>query len=754
MTSGNQLPNLDKIFRDDDEPDFIPSGGSNLAAIFGLQAKPTDSHSLSKQQTLKKPSSPRNVTQTVLSKTEVVIAKAVHAFKLQNGVYVPIGKVGMALTGNNGAKVYEIILYKNKHEYISTVTITHDFLYIMQPNNYSSYYDNNKDNWSILFEDNDVCIEFAREIGLARYFSKVGKIDNVLRQDLSPINKDVVAKEGDNLSIRYFISPEITQPLRSNTTAMQTMTVQISMDDNWEKTLIGSSKGLRRILFLPPTEQISLGPGFPKEKDVVMEIEVIDIQAPEESSYANKTTSGKASIISRMAKMGQSMLPRIPTSTATDSEDTEDDTPHKLPHHKKVEPLEGGSQKEYSSQESVDETPKNTQKLLKPKNDVPVTNTTCKPFLSTAAFTPQWSPTQMQPNFVTSDGQVYLLQPQNVTPTISSSMVDPGLNMLLSETRMTNTELRMGMSKIADNVQKLLDKFHVLELQNATSPIKDKTALDATLKMLLTMSAPQSEENDSQSQKSTDARVTDNSLKIGTMRSRISALEKDLQESKETLSVNAEYIESLEVRNKSLTQTNENLCKRVEELETSLKDAHNVLAKTRKDVEEANELNNTYKEEKVILENKISDLLKRCDTLASASVTSTKENDSKNKEIKHVMNQIYHSLLDKFVNDAYPTVYIKSTIASTIKNVTLQILYNVSKESNKETKPASDRIIETDTSKTAGTELERSDSSNSTIQLPKQTVVLENVNISPVLLQDEPPPIPPIDTEDNSDWLH
>lgn len=54
-----------------------------------------------------------------------------------------------------------------------------------------------------------------------------------------------------------------------------------------------------------------------------MEIEIIDIQAPEETSYTHKTTSGKASIISRMAKMGQSMLPRIPTSTTTDSEDTE-----------------------------------------------------------------------------------------------------------------------------------------------------------------------------------------------------------------------------------------------------------------------------------------------------------------------------------------------------------------------------------------------------------------------------------------------
>lgn len=335
MNSGNQLPNLDKIFRDEDEPDFLPSGGSNLAAIFGLQVKPSDNHSLSKQQVAKKTSSSRNLTQTVSSKTEVIIAKVVHAFKLQNGVYVSVGKLGMALTGNTGTKVYQIILYKSKQEHVSTVTVSHDFLYIVQPNNYSSYYDSNKDNWSILFESNDICIDFAREVGLARYFSRDKRIENVLYQDLSPTNKDIVAKEGNNVSLKHFIILEITQPCRSNFTASQTMTVEISTDDNWEKTLIGSNKGLKRILFLPPSKQISLGPGFPKEKDIALEIEITDIQIPEETVQLHKTTSGKASIISRMAKMGQSMLPRIPTATTTDSEDTEDDVPRKSPHHKK-----------------------------------------------------------------------------------------------------------------------------------------------------------------------------------------------------------------------------------------------------------------------------------------------------------------------------------------------------------------------------------------------------------------------------------
>lgn len=51
-------------------------------------------------------------------------------------------------------------------------------------------------------------------------------------------------------------------------------------------------------------------------------IEITDIRAPEDHS-SKVSTSGKASIISRMAKMGQSILPKLPLPSTTDSEDTE-----------------------------------------------------------------------------------------------------------------------------------------------------------------------------------------------------------------------------------------------------------------------------------------------------------------------------------------------------------------------------------------------------------------------------------------------
>ena len=726
MNVGNvQVPNLDKILRDNDESDFMPAAGSNLAAIFGLQAKTLDSCSSTKQIS-KKLNTHRTLIQTISNKTEVIIAKAVHAFKLQNGAYISIGKLGMALTGNLATRIYQIVLYKSKQEHVSVVTLTPDFLYVIQPNSYSSYYDSNKENWSILFENNDICIEFAREVGLARYFSKNGRMENVLYQDLSPVNKGVTVKEGDNISIKYFIVTEITQPLKDIPTTLQTMTVEISVDDNWERTLLGSVKGLKRILFVPSNKQISLGPGFPKERDILIEVQVVDIQTSGETAHLHKIPSGKASIISRMAKMGQSILPKLP-STTTDSEDTEDDIPYKPIRQKKVESFQEELQKKQSPVESEDEILKNSHKALKLKSDVSTTNTACKSFVNPSVITPQWPPTQIQPNFITMDGQVYSLQSQTVTSTVPT-IIDPGLNMLLSETRMTNAELRMGMSKIADNVQKVLDKFHVLELQNATSPIKDKTALDNILKMLLAMST--SEEKVSQPYKNIANIATDNFTQLNEMRERISILEKELNESKE-------QVKDLETQKQSLVQINENLHKTIKELEISLKDANIAFSNMKKDLEEAKELNNRYKEETVVLENKMLKLSEECSSTEQAtSSKEVNENNNKNKEIKYIMNRIYHILSDKFVDEYYSISYIRTIIATTIKNVTLQVLYNTDETNDVELELPTNNT-ETDTSKISNTEPKISD--------------FRQVSS---ILQNEPPPIPPIDTEDDNDWLH
>lgn len=348
---------------------------------------------------------------------------------------------------------------------------------------------------------------------------------------------------------------------------------------------------------------------------------------------------------------------------------------------------------------------KNSHRILRPKSDVSITNSTCKPFVNSTAYTPQWSPTQIQPNFVTLDGRVYPLESQTVTPTVPS-IIDPGLNVLLSENRISNAELRMGMSKIADNVQKLLDKFHALELQNATTPMKDRTALDATLKMLLNKNTSE------ETYKSTDV-AGDNVTQLNEMKVRIDVLEKELKQSKD-------QIKELETQKECLMRDNENLNKTIKELEVSLTESNVALDSAKTNLEEANKVIGKYEEQMISFQHKVSKHSEEC--------SSTDKNESKNKEIKHTMNKIYHVLLDKFVDESYSNNTIRTIIADTIKNVTLQVLYNTNENRDVETEPSSTNAKETDML-----------SSN------KNTTV-------PIVTQNEPPPVPPNDTEDDY-WI-
>ncbi|XP_070151987.1 FK506-binding protein 15 isoform X2 [Polyergus mexicanus] len=719
MSAPNQLPNLDKIFRDEDEPDFVPSGRSNLAAIFGLQSKLADPHSI-KQTAPKKnrilENTRYNIQQTApSSKIEILIAKAVHAFKLQNGQYASVGKLGLALTGNVTTRLYQIILYKTKQEYISIATVTRDFLYTVQANNYASYYDNNNENWSILFENNENYLEFGIEIGLARYLAIQERGEKVIYQDLAPAsNKDMIAKEGDNICIKYFVGTEIIQPFKTNFVMSQIMTVEISTDDNWERVLLGSGKDLKRILFLPPSKQISLGPGFPKERDVILIIEVTDIKIPEENVPIPKIlTSGKAAIISRMAKMGQSILPKITLPSTTDSEDTEDDVPCKSPRQKRIEQSEETLQKKNLLQESLEDK-KATHKVVEPRTEVPPVNSnTYKPVVAATPLMPQWAP----PYFAT------------VNRTIPATL-DPGINMLLSETRITNAEIRMGMSKISDNVQKLLDKFHSLELQNATTPTSDKATLDASWKMFLALNASHAGVKQNELLKSTDKNLLDE--KICETQSKISVLENNLKKSEE--------------EKESLLQINKDMNRKVQELETKLSNANDELEKTKKALEVAKNTIEQCKEKNVSLENRLSNR----EHVFQADSTSFRQKDikKKNKEIKQIMNKTYHTLSEKFANESCSELsfdYVKSTIASTIKHITLQVLYEDSDEEDVDSKVNKnvDSTIKTVRQQQTEEQTERlvlNASSDNDFSI-KQTETSRSTTIMPVF-ENEPPPVP------------
>ncbi|KAH0564530.1 FK506-binding protein 15 [Cotesia glomerata] len=739
MSRSNQLPNLEKIFKDDDEQDFNPVGGSNLASIFGTSNKSLDNvtktpSKKSKNDKTKVQSSPSSTS----SKTDVILAKVIHAYKLQNGQYSPLGKLGIALTGNTSTKTYLLILYRHKNEHISVVTLTADFNLSIQENNYVSYYDGNNDNWSILFDSNDSCIEFAREIAVSKYLMRQGKTEESIYFENLTIctEKDTKeAKEGDSINIKCSIITNIIQPLKVSSIPVQNMTVQISSDDNWERSLLGISPGCKRILILSPSKQISLGPGFPRDKEVALDIEVVDI-IPEVKPIASpKPPTGKASLISRMAKMGQSILPKVPTSTTTDSEDTEEDVPIKSPRRAKVSDngvKSSAVPKNLTSDSSQDNIPDgNVKCTVRNSNSTAVS--TPHGSLVPAAFTSGWSTPVPQQFISTIDGQLYSI-PSSVSQSPVAGSLDPNINVFLSETRTQNAEIRMGMSKISDNVQKLLDKFHALELQNATaSPSNDK-ALETSLKMLLALNLNKNDPKVSEGNNNSTC------AELNEARERIRFLEDELKSLKNHSTESFNKLEYFEKEKKELVSEKEEMKNTIKELESKLMEARSELQKAQENIKSTNEQVIKYQRDNIKMEQKIMTLEAEQRSLKSRNLTS----DNKAAETKSLMNKMYQTLMTKFTDDSYSNDYIKSTIASTIKAITLQVL----REKN-DVELRSSNVEYSDPPDSH--KIKDLKSSEDSFILPALDTMSDSKDIDTASVLSEPPPIPPMDLDD--DWL-
>ncbi|XP_046590694.1 FK506-binding protein 15 isoform X1 [Neodiprion lecontei] len=772
MSGTSQLSSANKMFKEmlEDDDDFTSPAGSNLAAIFNTSQN-------TQENARNSPSRLASVNQSISdqsqSKKEVILAKAVYAFKLQNGQYVSIGKVGIALTGNVLAKQYDIILYKGTQNYLSVAAITPDFIYTVQDHNYASYYDTNKNNWSILFGNKESSIQFAREVCLSTYFSRPVRIDNnVIYQDLNaPMEVTSVAKEGDGISMKYITSVDMAQPLKMDMNLKQTITLEISKDDNWERLLIGTSIGLRRMIILPSSKQIGLGPSFPKDKEIIMEIEVVSILAKAEPLLQTTKTpdvSQKATIISRMAKMGQSILPKLPTSTTTDSEDTEEEVFHKTTRHKRVESTESTLPVKHSYSKPSLDAP--TQKKILNRGELmssTLSIATQRPVMSASTFATQWTPSQIQQQYVSIDGQLLPVQQQTIAQPIPPSM-DPSLNVFLSETRTQNTELRMGLAKIGDNVQKLLDKFHVLELQQASTPATDKS-LEATLKMLIDINRSKEnvecKERDVQSTSQTEGTQRNRNLITTTeqLNSKLNTVEDELKQATELLNDKSLRITELNRDNDVLKQTNSALKNRIEELEKDLISSQSKVATLSDKCERFKDAESKYQAKNSELENFVTELTSKCKGLEENMWKSETNNwVDKSKELKEIMTEMLEELYSCFTEDQYATDHVKSVIYKKMKSITLRIVREEEEKKKEKVKSKKDTDAPVSKSDISGTVKEnepdtkfaRNDNNyKDSEELSLPAISSDSVNFSPTHINTvsesgtESPPVPKFDVE-------
>uniref|UniRef100_A0A8C1PYW4 peptidylprolyl isomerase n=1 Tax=Cyprinus carpio TaxID=7962 RepID=A0A8C1PYW4_CYPCA len=349
---------------DDEDGDFLsPAGGAKLASLFGLDQAANQGNESFQYTAPKQPrKSSANSGQTAGTSTApppnspaVLFATAVHAYRYVNGQYVKQGKLGAAVLGNHPAKEYKILLYVSQQKQVTAARIHSGFVLTVQPSNYCTFYDDLRQNWSLMFESEKAATDFCKEVCLAKVNCS-GALDSVLIQDLV-LGAGQAVENGDSLEVAYtgwlLQNNTIGQMFDSNLNKDKLLRLKLGAGKvikGWEEGMLNMCKGGKRLMVIPPSLAYGsqgVASRIPPDSTLVFEAEIRRVKfakdgssrdsaapspAPSVESLAptelnQNPDATKAKLISRMAKMGQPMLPFItgPASSPSqpDSSDSE-----------------------------------------------------------------------------------------------------------------------------------------------------------------------------------------------------------------------------------------------------------------------------------------------------------------------------------------------------------------------------------------------------------------------------------------------
>ncbi|XP_077601241.1 FK506-binding protein 15-like isoform X2 [Stigmatopora nigra] len=503
---------------DDEDRDFLsPAGGAKLASLFGIDENNSQGnesfHYIAPKQP-RKNSNPVSVIQTTAPSPgtfEVLIATAVQAFRYINGQYVKQGKLGAAILGNHTSKEYKLLLYLSQQKPVTSAKIHIDFIFTVQPNNYCTFYDDQRQNWSLMFESEKSASDFCKEVCLAKANTCNG-LDVVLTQDLS-LGEGQAVQHGDSLEVAYkgwlLQNHTIGEMFDSNQKKDKLLRVKIGAGkviQGWEKGMLGMKKFGCRLIVVPPnlaygskgvpecipanstlifsaalkrvkfskesgSDQTSSRDSggtlssAPSLENLTQEpvVQTGETTQRAKSNSINEQTADvtKAKLISRMAKMGQPLLPFLTSQPdSSDSEFEDSNTSRGKDTSAAPSPVQITSAAPVQGHVLPHPCP------AFPSNVLPsITNFATQPSLlgnmhpfQPYSYTQTSVPTQLQ-----SVGQVH---PARV-PFIGTNDVT---SLLMIEARQQNTEIRLAVGKVADRVDQLASKVDDLQRQG-TAPL-------------------------------------------------------------------------------------------------------------------------------------------------------------------------------------------------------------------------------------------------------------------------------------------
>uniref|UniRef100_A0A8I5ZXY2 peptidylprolyl isomerase n=1 Tax=Rattus norvegicus TaxID=10116 RepID=A0A8I5ZXY2_RAT len=508
---------------DEDDTDFLsPSGGAKLASLFGLdQASVGHGNEFFQYTAPKQPKKGQGIAATgnqsapkpapaTTGTSSVLFATAVHAYRCINGQYAKQGKFGAAVLGNHTTRE-------------------------VRPNNYSTFYDDQRQNWSIMFESEKAAVAFNKQVCVAKCNS-ISSLDAVLCQDLVAAEGPAV-ETGDSLEVAYtgWLLQNHVLGQVFDSTANKDKPLRLKLGSGkvvkgLEDGLLGMKKGGKRLIITPSAcaaaSEGVIGWTQPTDSILVFEVEVRRVKfardsgsdghsvssrdsaapspipaadslsadpvvtpplplplKPGEPALRSKSSSvsepltspdtAKAKLISRMAKMGQPMLPILPPQLDSNDSETEDATllrgagpslvtpsvqPSLQPSHPVLPQMASQAPQPAVSGLQTASAALMPAVSLDSHSAVSGNAQNFQPYAGVQAYTyPQTSSvsSQLQP------ARPLYPAPLSQAPHFQGS--GDMMSFLMTEARQHNTEIRMAVNKVADKMDHLMTKVEELQ---------------------------------------------------------------------------------------------------------------------------------------------------------------------------------------------------------------------------------------------------------------------------------------------------
>ena len=643
------------ILFDDDDNDFsAPTSG--LAALQFGSTRPASS-SITGTSSVAHPA-PQQTTQppapspalALLSQAKPVIALAVDSFRFVSEQYQSQGKAGISLLAAANKK-YILILYKQgpKNEKIPlTVTmVSEKFKLIVRSDNYASFYDDSGCNWAARFDSVENLAKFCFEIAVAKALSKPGQ--SMVIQDVVPCPEGNEAV-GDNWRVecnyKTFNANTDGSSVKISDVPKQKLKASSSKSGISQVVIGMAATGGKRIAVLPQSDgnfvvyDITVLRGRPaSSKDNATSAPTTVEPDSSQNDGSSSANVGRTGILSRMARLGQQVMPGNDTQPQQHIDQPDQNT-------------------DLSDSESVVTS---SAPPLKPHNVNRIHQTqhvTTMAMGQTGVPIPQLVSSQNssftnKQQLAVYQSPVGLTTPPQGSPPPSSVQGDtpqrPEWSVLFMETRQNSTEMRVALSKIQDKIESInvkLDQQHQAELKNsvevAGGTLDGKAVMGALQKMV------QEEER-----LRTEVKIRQD--KIKTLNETISELLSDkqalIEKSNRVLSDRSDALSTASAQSAGrvlqLEEEKANMALKVSELTSEVGDLHLSVAEKRRAAMELSNQVDSLKEQLAVNQKNFDEAKKSVESMVTqvaaikeSQELAAKEATSERKRADGLQNQL------------------------------------------------------------------------------------------------------------------